>query len=61
MKQGTKSKTPPELFTIKEVMDKLKISRPTLWRLTREKGIETVKVGDSIRYTSQAVNQLIEN
>lgn len=49
-----------ELFTIKEVTEKLKISRFTLDRLTKEKGIPTLKIGDSIRYTGEAVAKLIE-
>lgn len=63
MEQGTKIKkeATPELFTIKEVMDKLKISRQTLWRLTEEKGIKTLKVGNSIRYTSLGIAKLISN
>jgi len=59
MKQDTKSHA-IELFTITEVMGKLKISRPTLWRLTKEKGIKTVKVGGSIRYTPDGVSKLIQ-
>lgn len=62
MLQDTKVNETPqigELFTIKEVTDKLKISRWTLDRLTEEKGIKTLKVGNSIRYTADEVAKLI--
>lgn len=60
MEQDTKIQDIPQLFTIKEVMDRLKISRTTLYELTEEKGIETVKVGGSVRYTADAVAKLIQ-
>jgi excisionase family DNA binding protein len=56
---NTKNDAIEELFTVKEVTEKLKISRWTLDRLTEEKGIQTVKVGSSIRYTASHVAQLI--
>lgn len=60
MKQEAKIMETPELLTIMEVMDKLKISRQTLWRLTKEKGVKTLKVGNSIRYRADSINSLIE-
>jgi predicted DNA-binding transcriptional regulator AlpA len=51
--------TVPELFTVKEVLDRLKISRQMLWLLTKEKGIQPIKIGSSIRYTQAHIAQLI--
>lgn len=48
------------LLTIREVLGKLKISRHTLWKLTTEKEVKTVKVGGSIRYTPDQVEKLID-
>jgi excisionase family DNA binding protein len=59
MKQATKIKDTPQLLTIAEVVDKLKISRPTLWRLTKERRVKVVKIGRLVRYTPEGVAKLI--
>ncbi len=48
-----------ELFTIQEVAEHLKISRTTLWKLTKEKGVKTLKVGGSVRYTQDGMAKLV--
>ena len=55
----TKTTLPNELFTIEEVTEMLKISRQLLWRLTKEKGIQVIKLGDLVRYTPDHIAQLL--
>jgi excisionase family DNA binding protein len=62
MEQDTKNRETgltEELFTIEEVADRLKLSRQTIWRFTKDKKIDTVKIGKSVRYTAAHIAQLI--
>lgn len=66
MKQDTKKQNMDtasitgDLFTIKEITDKLKISRQTFYRLVEKNGIEAVRIGDrSVRFTQGDLNVLM--
>lgn len=45
----------PRLLTAKEVMEILRVSRTTLWQLTRRHAIGSYKVGGESRYAESDV------
>jgi len=49
-----------ELFTVKEVADKLKVTPPTVYRLQGEGKIESYKVGGSIRFSQKQIDNYLE-
>ncbi len=50
-----------ELLTIDEVITMLGITKPTLWRWTKDGIIASVKVGKKVRYKLSEVHNFIEN
>lgn len=48
------------LLTIKEVTQKLKISRQLLWKLTTDKDVRVVRIGSSVRYPQSELHKLLE-
>lgn len=46
----------PVLYTIPEVCEILRVSRTTLWRLTRAGDLYAVKVGQSMRYPRETID-----
>ena len=49
-----------ELFTLKEVSEKLKIAEETLRKYLRNKKLEGVKIGRHWRCTEQNINDFLE-
>jgi putative molybdopterin biosynthesis protein len=49
-----------ELFTVKEVAEKLKVTPPTVYRLQSEKKIESYKVGGQIRFSQKQIDEYLE-
>lgn len=45
----------PELLTVQEVMEYLKICRTTLWRITKLGELYPIKVGRQLRYPSDDI------
>lgn len=55
----TKEKINIQLLTTKEVMEKLQISRPTLYQLRKQGKINAVAFGDSVRFTENEIARFI--
>jgi len=51
---------PPVLYTTKEAMELLKVSRTTLYRLVKNQGLKSIKVGGTIRFTEDEINRFLE-
>lgn len=50
-----------KLLTLKEVAAKLAISSRSAWSLTNAGKIPAVRIGRSVRYTEQAINDFIQS
>ena len=50
-----------QLLTVKEVAEKLRITRPTLHRLTKSGGLKSIKVGTRVRYDSADIQAFLED
>jgi excisionase family DNA binding protein len=48
------------LYTVGEVADILRVSRPTIYRLIKQKQIPTIRVGDSWRISSVRLKAFME-
>lgn len=48
-----------QLLTIKEVMRRLQISRVTLYNLTKDGKIKSVKIGAAVRYQESDIEDFI--
>lgn len=59
MNKHTENRHTEEWLTIKEVMDRLKISRTMLWELSKEGKIPAYKVGSSVRYKLEDVEKVL--
>jgi excisionase family DNA binding protein len=46
-------------YTIAEVCGILKVSKPTLWRLSKVRGLKKVKDGGLVRYRKSVVDRWI--
>lgn len=51
----------PEILTVKEACQILKISKTTLYRIVREEGLKAVKVRNSIRIKKEDLFNYINN
>lgn len=50
-----------KLLTVKDVIDKLRVSRQTLYQLTRNGKIASVNIGRSVRYKESEINKFIKS
>lgn len=50
-----------QLLTVREVLRRLQISRPTLHAITKEGKIKAVKIKSAVRYQESDVQEFIEN
>jgi excisionase family DNA binding protein len=50
-----------ELWTIREVMETLKVSRMTVFRMIKSGELETVKVSTHVRITDRSLKALVHN
>jgi excisionase family DNA binding protein len=48
------------LITIEEVVKMLRITRPTLYKIMNNNGIDVVRIGGRVLFTENAVNDYIE-
>jgi excisionase family DNA binding protein len=48
-----------KFYTEKEIAKKLRISLPTLGKLRKDKGIDFIKVGNSVRYPEHVFNGIL--
>jgi excisionase family DNA binding protein len=48
-----------ELFKVKSTMEKLKVSRATVYRLVERGQLDLVKIGAASRITSASIDRLI--
>jgi len=48
-----------EVFTSREVMAYLKISKPTLYHLIRTGGLRAVKIGKNYRFLKEDIEELL--
>lgn len=48
-----------DMFTIREVCDRLRVTRPTLYRLAQRGALRMVKIGRSVRIQAADVAALI--
>jgi excisionase family DNA binding protein len=53
--------TSSPLLTVKDVMERLKISRKTLYNLRNAGKISAVLVNDSVRFTEQEIERFIKD
>ncbi len=51
----------PEFFTAKQVAEKLKLSELTVRRLEKAGKLQGVRIGDSLRFSGEAVEQLLRS
>jgi excisionase family DNA binding protein len=49
-----------KLYTLKDAMDYLKVSRTTLYRIMKQQGLMPIKVGGSIRFTEKELQRFID-
>lgn len=62
VKEGTKkTNSSARLLTIKDVTEKLNISRYTVYQLTKEGKLPVVKLRDCVRYKPEDVEKLLES
>lgn len=52
---------PAPLLTVKDVMERLRISRQTLYNLRNAGKISAVVVSDSVRFTEQEIERFIND
>lgn len=48
-----------QYLTLKEVRERLAVSRATLWRWINERGLRVVKVGDITRIRQSALDEFV--
>lgn len=48
-----------ELLTIKEIMKKLKLSKPTIYKLM-DQGLPYKKIGNQLRFDADAVQEWVD-
>lgn len=48
------------LLTIEEVVKMLRITRPTLYKIMNNNGIDVVRIGGRVLFTENAINEYIE-
>lgn len=48
-----------KLYTVKEVQEKLGLSKPTLYRFFQEGKLEKIKIGKSTRIPASSLNKLL--
>ena len=48
----------PEILTSREVMEYLKISKPTLYKMIQDGDIKAVKIGKHYRFLKQHIDEL---
>lgn len=51
---------PPTLYTSKEAMKILKVSRTTLYRIVKNGDLKQIKVGGAIRFTEDEINRFLD-
>mgnify|MGYP000889779530 CR=1 FL=1 len=51
---------PPVLYTTKEAMGMLKVSRTTLYRIVKNGDLKPIKVGSGIRFTEDEINRYLD-
>lgn len=52
---------PPMLYTTKEAMEILKVSRTTLYRIVKNGDLKSIKVGGGIRFTEDEINRYLDD
>jgi excisionase family DNA binding protein len=51
---------PSKLLTVKQVIELLAVSRPTLYRLVRDRELQLLKIGTATRFRAHDVDMLVE-
>lgn len=59
MKQPTE--TLPQLFTVREVAERLRLSRSKVYELINLRELRTIKIGRCVRVPEAAVRELLAN
>ena len=49
-----------ELYTVKELAAKLKVSTQFIYQLEQKGKLKGVRIGDTLRFTADAVQQLLK-
>lgn len=49
------------LYTTKEAMEILKVSRTTLYRIVKNGDLKSIKVGGGIRFTEDEINRYLDD
>ncbi len=51
----------PKLLTVKEVMEVLRVSRTTLWQMTKRGEIGSYKIGNESRYSEEDIRAYLDS
>lgn len=60
LQQKEQEKKPEKTYSRDEVCERLKISKPTLWKKTKKGEIKATKIGRRVVYSESEVNRLLE-
>jgi len=51
--------SPEKLLTAKDVMARLNVSRTTLWRLVKNREVDTIRIGKQLRFERRDIEAYI--